>query len=922
MHAFRRCRSYCPRIRRSAILASLALTAAFVLGAASTGLAQEQRKTSEEAVEKSAAVEKSQVAKGDKKPGGKKVSDKKPEERPPRPKPKPKPISAVVGATIHTMTAHGVIENGIVLIQDGKILKVGGADLKIPEGATKVDVTGLQLSPGWIDSDSKLWLTSASASTTASDGSLKLLDGVDAFSDDWNEAVAHGVTSVYVQPSSRGTLGGSGIVLSTVPKDDSSVEVLAESTAMQASIGLGASNNQVRSQQYARTKKAFDDAKAYKKKWDEYKAYIKKKEEEEKKAKAAGKKPSATKKPTTGSSSKPVDPRAAMIARMRAQQAAAKSGSTSSSSSSDAAKAAAAKAAAAKAAAAKKPPAKPDVDPAKEKLLLVLDGKLPLRLEVHKADDAYYAMKLLKDFDKLQIVLTGLTNLGSAEADVLKAGSPVVLGPWLKSAPGYATNPDSARVWSRFLKDYQGSLLIASRATSGRGSRMLRSHVASAIAHGVSPERALAAVTSNAARVLGLSDKLGTIAEGKRADLVAFGGSPTDSSSPVSRVWVAGKQVVLRDVDAQAGRDLASDVSGTESLPLNYQLFSTRCLVSSGDMISAVVRVKDGKIASIKKAKKAPKGAIDLGSAVITPGLFSAAASLGLSSQVDPSSQPDSSYVVAADAMTTGISQEQALLESGLLHVALVPGDSNPMAGSASMIRVGANEPVAQEVAAAKLVLSGAARSTSRFPSSLAGQLQFIDRSFAGELLDTRLYLPDAVVARLEKRRLAGLKAIKSGKTPALIVANDPAEIRGALELVHALGLKASLMGGRELKNFLPELKKLGMRVIASPVGPSNYDWYLDELVEADSRGIPVAFSGENAEQLRLLASQAVARGMNARRALAALCHGVDGYVHTSGIAAGNAADLVVWSTSPLDLSAKPLAVIVDGKLVASEGQQ
>lgn len=922
MHAFRRCRSYSLQIRRNAILASVALTAAMGWWAASTSLAQEQRKKPADEGNEIATAEKPEEAKGEPKPSVKKVSDKKPEERPPRPKPKPKPISAIFGATVHTMTAQGVVKNGVVLVQDGKILKVGGADLQIPKGATKVDATGQQLSPGWIDSDSKLWMTSASAGTTASDGSLKLLDGVDAFSDDWNEVVSHGVTSVYVQPSSRSTLGGSGIVLSVVPRDDSSVEVLSASTAMQASLGSGASNNQLRSQQYVRTKKAFDDAKAYKKKWDEYKAYIKKKEEEEKKAKAAGKKPTSTAKPATGSSSKSVDPRAAMIARMRAQQAAGKSGSASSSSSSDAAKAAAAKAAAAKAAPAKKPPTKPDVDPTKEKLLLVLDGKLPLRLEIHKADDAYYAMKLLKDFAKLQIVLTGLTNLGTAEADVLKAGSPVVLGPWLKSATGYATNPDSARVWSRFLKEYEGSLLIASRATSGRGSRLLRSHVSSAIAHGVSPERALAAVTSDAARVLGLSDKLGTVAEGKRADLVAFGGSPTDSSSPITRVWVAGKQIVSRDVEVQEGSDIASDVSGLENLPSNYQLFSSRCLVSSGDMTPAVVRVKDGKIVSIKKAKKAPKGAIDLGSAVITPGLFSAAANLGLSSQVDPSSQPDSSYVVAADAMTSGISREQSLLDSGLLHVVLTPGDSNPMAGSASMIRVGADEPVAQEIAAAKLVLSGASRSTSRFPSSLAGQLQFIDQSFAGELLDTRLYLPDAVVARLEKRRLAGLKAIKTGKTPALIVANDPAEIRGALELVQSFGLKASLMGGRELKNFMPELKKLGMRVIASPLGPTNYDWYLDELVEADAKGIPVAFSGENAEQLRLLASQAVARGMNVRRALAALCHGLDGYVHTSGIAAGNAADLVVWSTSPLDLSAKPLAVIVDGKLVTSEGQQ
>ena len=47
------------------------------------------------------------------------------------------PVIAVVGADIHTVTK-GVIKNGVILIQDGKILKVG-ADLAVPDGATRID---------------------------------------------------------------------------------------------------------------------------------------------------------------------------------------------------------------------------------------------------------------------------------------------------------------------------------------------------------------------------------------------------------------------------------------------------------------------------------------------------------------------------------------------------------------------------------------------------------------------------------------------------------------------------------------------------------------------------------------------------------------------------------------------------------------
>jgi imidazolonepropionase-like amidohydrolase len=65
---------------------------------------------------------------------------------------------AIVGATVHTVSG-GDIDNGIVVIEDGRIAAVGGPDTSIPAGATRVDADGQHLWPGMIAPDSQLGLT-------------------------------------------------------------------------------------------------------------------------------------------------------------------------------------------------------------------------------------------------------------------------------------------------------------------------------------------------------------------------------------------------------------------------------------------------------------------------------------------------------------------------------------------------------------------------------------------------------------------------------------------------------------------------------------------------------------------------------------------------------------------------------------------
>src|SRR5262245_34785611 len=76
------------------------------------------------------------------------AQDKKPDAKSAPAAKKPGPITAVVGAEIHTVTKR-VVKNGVILIQDGKILKVGEG-LAVPEGATVIDAKGKVVTPGFV----------------------------------------------------------------------------------------------------------------------------------------------------------------------------------------------------------------------------------------------------------------------------------------------------------------------------------------------------------------------------------------------------------------------------------------------------------------------------------------------------------------------------------------------------------------------------------------------------------------------------------------------------------------------------------------------------------------------------------------------------------------------------------------------------
>lgn len=865
------------------------------------------------------------------------------------------PITALVHGRIMTMTDAGEIEDGTVLIQDGKIKSVG-SDLEVPEGATIVDVAGMIVTPGLVDLRSKLWMTPSAAADTGSTAALDALDGVDAYSEDWKEVARQGITSVYVQPSARGSLGGYGALLRVAAGgDDLEKLTLIEHAGFQSSLGVGTSNSSTKSKnsEFSGLKKRFSDAKAYAEEWKKYREY----EEAEAKRKAQQKKPDADKDKESADKSKteeaskesapqgmrrgfggsrpfpggrPMPPGVNPPAgkdqpaegdkdkekpeeKKDADKESGKEGESKAGESKEEEK---------------KPPKKPDQDPLKDRIVEVLEGKVPLRMEVHGLDDAKRALEFAKEFE-ITVVLEGLSDLATSKQAIKDSSLPLVLGPWLDAEQESYQAKDRVELWGECFKDYEGRLVIASFARSARGSKQLRYHAAAAVAAGFEPQRVLESITANAALLAGAGDSRGRIKEGYAADLAVFAGHPLDPSAPVSMTMSAG-EVTYQAAEtpvAVAPDTLVTDVEFPESLPGEYVLKSQRILNTEGVFEPGQIHVADGLIKSVQPIDAEITGVriIDVGNAVITPGLVTAHAELALASLVDRQGLADSGPVRAADVYDALLPSVRRLVDGGFLRAASAPASDRVIAGQAAELRLLAKEPVINAELAEKVVLSDSARSRERFPSSLAGQQQLVRDAFSGKVEPSPLYLPAAALAVFDEAKAERQKAIVEGQRPVMLLADSDAEVMAAAKLIREMKINGIVAGADQweslaeaMKDQDGEAKKLAC--IIWPMESAAYDWYAMDVVALVSAGSPIAFAGEEPFAIRKTAAAIVQAGMPADAALRALT--VDaatllGMSEGAGrFVSGTPADYVVWNGSPVNLSAEPLAIVIDGTLV------
>ncbi len=134
--------------------------------------------------------------------------------------------TAITGATIFDGEG-GRIDNGTIVLVDGRIQAVGGAETPIPEGATRIDGQGRWVTPGVIDVHSHLGDYPSPGVEAHNDGNeitSPVRPEVWAEHSVWpqdpgfSRALANGgVTTLQILPGSANLFGGRGVTLRNVP---------------------------------------------------------------------------------------------------------------------------------------------------------------------------------------------------------------------------------------------------------------------------------------------------------------------------------------------------------------------------------------------------------------------------------------------------------------------------------------------------------------------------------------------------------------------------------------------------------------------------------------------------------------------------------------------------------------------------------
>jgi imidazolonepropionase-like amidohydrolase len=113
-----------------------------------------------------------------------------------------------------------------------------------------------------------------------------------------------------------------------------------------------------------------------------------------------------------------------------------------------------------------------------------------------------------------------------------------------------------------------GVLVAFANGDGGHRAPEARYNAGNAVAHGLPHAAAIAALTSNPARIFGESGKVGTIERGKQADLVVWSGDPLEPLSEATAIFINGRaQPMTSRQDELARRYLRLD----EPLPPAYR---------------------------------------------------------------------------------------------------------------------------------------------------------------------------------------------------------------------------------------------------------------------------------------------------------------------------------------------------------------
>ena len=176
----------------------------------------------------------------------------------------------------------------------------------------------------------------------------------------------------------------------------------------------------------------------------------------------------------------------------------------------------------------------------KEALARVVRGELPLMITAQRAHDLRTALRLAADHPDLRLVLDGAAEAPDLLEEILAAGVPVIVHPTMARSGGETENL-SMETPARLVQAGIPTALQSGYESYVPRTRCVLFEAGVAVRYGLSRDQALGLVTLDAARLLGVGDRVGSLEVGKHGDLALFDGDPFEYTSRCIGTVIEGR---------------------------------------------------------------------------------------------------------------------------------------------------------------------------------------------------------------------------------------------------------------------------------------------------------------------------------------------------------------------------------------------
>lgn len=818
-------------------------------------------------------------------------------------------VVAIRGGKVMTVT-EGTIEEGTVVITNGKITAVGHVDeVAIPEGAEVRDATGLVVIPGLVDSHSHLGVWARPDVPANSDGNersgpvqplIRAIDAIFPADPGIRMATAGGITTVNIMPGSGNVIGGQTAYVKlrgrTVEEmlidlgDRAGGMKMANGENPKRGYGRRNESPSTRMKIAALQRETFVKAQEYVKKWQRY---------EEKKGEDPDARP-------------------------------------------------------------------PERDLSMEPLVDILEGKRTVHFHTHRADDVLTAMRLAEEFG-FELVLQHVTEAYLVADEIARRGHAASL--ILVESPGGKHEAIHLRFENPGLCERAGVKVAIHTDDPITHSRLFLRSGALAVRGGMTREGALKALTIHGAEMLHLEDRVGSIEVGKDGDLVLLSGDPFSIYTRVLATYIEGDLVFDRsrpedlryatggfdrraripegDYPVTPAPTAVTDPDLGRGDPKGGQVAvaAGRLYTAAGPPIDdAVVLVEEGRIKKVgpRADVPIPEGWPVLSAAVVTPGFIDAHSSVGLSGLFNVPADQDQEEAVAPNQgalrVLDGFNPREPLLGYLLRHgvtlLQCMPGPGNPIAGQAGVFRTFGESAEGMKV---------------RFPSAMVFNLGERPKQIYGERrqapstrMGTAGVIRQAFVEARHPRREKGeepardlgreaLLEVLDRKVPAVFVAHREDDILTALRIAREFGIDCILSQATEGYLAADALRAAAVPVLVGPTlqnldGLQTYNATYENAARLVDAGVTVAITSgfesyvPKTHLVPFEAGLASVNGLGRDRAIRAVTIepatvlGID--KEYGSIEPGKVADLVLHDGDPLEYTTRVERVIAAGQVV------